>query len=224
MTRARWRDLPEDVHQIRVATRRLITWLDLAGQRMLRDDLRRLRRAVEARRALQVLLERPLPPPVEAWARAQLVEGRGPLQEVLAAPAIPALITALALVPPLRLGSARRELSRRARQMLRRGKVLRQDSPRPAALHRLRVDVRAMRYGLEWISASPGPLLAMQEALGAHQDDHEAEQTLDHLGVDAPELRARLQADRAASLESARALWPDLKRWLRAPGRGEPLD
>src|ERR1043165_1021156 len=48
----------EAVHELRVACGRLIVWLDLGGWRILRDDLRWLRRSAATVRDLDVVLHR----------------------------------------------------------------------------------------------------------------------------------------------------------------------
>ncbi|MCK6439971.1 MAG: CHAD domain-containing protein, partial [Planctomycetes bacterium] len=58
----------EAVHTLRVATRRIDAWLQLAGIRVFRDDLRRLRHAAGKVRDIDVARTREkLPPQVATW-------------------------------------------------------------------------------------------------------------------------------------------------------------
>ena len=67
----------EGAHQIRVAGRRLIVWLELSGYGVLRDDLRALVRGAGRVRDLEVLLQETLPRSFEHWLRERLAFRRG---------------------------------------------------------------------------------------------------------------------------------------------------
>lgn len=206
---------PEGVHQVRVATRRLVTWLDLHGLRALRDDLQRLRRSVSAHRDLDVLLERDLPSELERWARDRRQAVDPALQEALAAPFIPALLAALQLLPPLPWVRARRAVGPLCGRALRRGRALDATWPEPEALHDLRRAVRPVRYALEWMSVPTDAVKPLQEALGCLNDAAVAQGLILEWGGDAPELSLALRAERARYLEEARAAWTTAAPVLR---------
>lgn len=219
----RWRDGVEDLHGLRVSTRRLVCWLDLAGMRVLRDDLQRLRRSVSARRDLDVLLAGELPEELERWARERREGARAELLGAVTAPFVPALVSALHLLPPTPRALAAPRLARMARRALRRASALEEAAPSMEALHRLRRALRPVRYGLDWLGQSQLELQALQEALGLVHDAWVGEGVLASWGGAAPELSARLQNDRETALESARLMWPAARERLRALARGEPL-
>ena len=156
----------EPVHQLRVSAGRLSVWLELSGRRMLRDDLRWLRRSAGLVRDLDVLLERDLPP---AWARALAAERelrRRELLHHLADPRLSSLVAALTLVPDLEDSTARDALARFKRRVLKAGRGLKRDETDARALHRLRRAVRRLRYALEWLGEDMDALKDLQDAFG----------------------------------------------------------
>lgn len=222
VTAARETEEAEPVHQIRVATRRLITWMDLGGARGTREDLRRLRNRMAARRDLDVLLERPLPPQIETWARSRWAVEHAALQTALAEPAVVALLEALAALSPFPRALAAARLGPLARKALRRGKVLRREDPGAEGLHDLRRAVRPVRYALEWLEAPSPAIRALQDELGLIGDAAEAGAALDAWGGSAPELRAALSSQRRGALWRARFRWPEARAALRGLREGLP--
>lgn len=196
----------EAIHQLRVATRRLRALLRLFAPVLPtslvtrgREGLRRLGRVIGAVRDLDVL-------DLALLARGRKLDGETraalePLRRELAqqrAAALAGLATELDAPRTRRLLTMLEEAPRRRlpvrgavrlgdvagtlvephlRAVLRAGRDLDADAP-DAALHRLRVRVKRLRYALETLSAlredelAPviGRLRALQDVLGEHQD------------------------------------------------------
>jgi len=157
---------PEGVHQMRVALRRLRVWLELAGNRVLEDDLAWLVRGAGQVRDLEVLLQDPsLPKPFQDWARNRLEEARAEFLPMLDSPRLPGLLVALSVMPPLVKKEAERELLRFGEGVRRRG-VQWQQQGGFEALHALRRALRKLRYGLEWLERDSDAIKELQEVLG----------------------------------------------------------
>lgn len=161
---------PEGVHQLRVASARLETFLRLGARRALRDDLRWLRERASAVRDLDVLLAGKLPKPFAEWLAAERVVARAGLLEALESPRLRALLEAWNWVPPLDRESAaheRRRLARRA--TVRAATALEHDAPLDA-FHAVRRALRRLRYADEWLGRDASELKALQQSLGELND------------------------------------------------------
>ncbi|MDW8395360.1 MAG: CHAD domain-containing protein [Anaerolineae bacterium] len=264
---ARIGDDPEFVHRMRVASRRLRAALRIFQPinpeqcERFRDELRWIARALGEVRDLDVQLAQ-----VEAWnaqgggfeplaqmleserdaARARLLRAFNSkryasliedfsafLRAGQAAPefaALPARQIALSLV--LRQYAAVREL----------GDALRADSA-PEAYHALRIEVKRLRYALEfirWLRPKAVQrflprLVALQDVLGDQQDAHVAAERvgklLEQRALPEAALQTLAEARQAheAHFRSARAAFPEAydaikgKRWLRLCAKLEAL-
>lgn len=187
---------PEGVHQVRVALGRLDQWLAAGGWRVLRDDVRWLRRGAGRVRDLDVQLGAEPPP---AWARILEQERRRARSEFLERlddPRAGALFEALGLLPPL----AARRLEQRLRswtaRVVRRGKAMEECPGDLERYHALRRAVRRLRYALEWTGRGTRPIKDLQDALGELNDGAVTVALLEELDRD-NELAEFLQHQRA---------------------------
>ena len=155
----------EGAHQIRVAGRRLIVWLELSGYGVLRDDLRALVRGAGRVRDLEVLLQETLPRSFEHWLRERLAEARAAFVPMLDAPRLNGLLTALAVLPSLEDDAARRRLAHYGRVVKKRAAVWTRSGSLDA-LHALRRALRRLRYAREWQGLDAADLKTWQETLG----------------------------------------------------------
>jgi CHAD domain-containing protein len=160
----------EAVHELRVACGRLIVWLDLGGWRVLRDDLRWVRRSAATVRDLDVVLQRFGSRPWASELAAQRSLGASDLVRVLSNPRVQGLVQAMAVMPSVSEEAARDHLARLRRLTMRAGKQLGRPEKDLAQVHRLRRTVRRLRYALEWIEDAPEELSSLQAELGALND------------------------------------------------------
>lgn len=196
---------PEGAHQLRVAAARLDVALRAAGQRVLRDDLRRLRRAASAARDLDVLLERSLPKDLSAWLSGERRSAYAQLSAELKSPDTAALLLALELLPPLRASSVRNWLGAQSQRVVRLARRACRSAASVEDLHELRRALRRVRYGREWLGRPTGDLKRLQDLLGELNDEFVA---LEHiarcpLGDELQELRTKITAAVARRTESA---------------------
>ena len=211
-------DDPEGVHQIRVATRRLNVWLDLAGRRVLRDDLRWLRRRAGVVRDIDVLLhEIKPPPPLAQWLEEELKQARRELLVVLDHPRLCGLLAALGDLPAIPEAEAHSRLARIVGMTFRRGLAVEQVSCDLIKIHRLRRGVRRLRYALEWLGEKPRPLKALQTVLG---DVNDQTMTLRYLyrspvRDSLEEYRTKVEAKLAHECAAARDAWITCKETIQ---------
>ena len=235
---------PEDLHQLRVATRRLRAFLR-AGRPLLdaawADDLRarlgEVGRALGPARDLDVLIEH-LEPQVEALGRPDLRSGRRLLTALrgerrragravaraLEAPSYLELVEQLDLdtaEPPLvESGVNLRDIWAAEHRKLRRAVEALPGVPSDDELHAIRIRVKRARYAAE-LAGFDGYVEAAkraQDALGDHQDAVVAEERLRALAERTPQTS--LAAGRLIELqrirrEAGRAAWPKTWRRLR---------
>jgi CHAD domain-containing protein len=202
---------PEGVHQVRVAVRRLRVWLQLAGMRLLEDDLAWLVRAAGQVRDLEVLLQHPsLPKAFRVWAKTQTKQARAELVPLLDSPRLAGLLLALSILPPLDKKMAEPRLERFMRQVERRSQVWRSED-NIEALHALRRSLRRLRYAREWLGLDSDAVKALQEIFGQVGD---LSFTLNYLaafeaqgGRTPPRYRKQLEASLAQALEAAKQAW-----------------
>jgi CHAD domain-containing protein len=217
---ARGRDAPEDVHQLRVATRRLRAALELQGREALVGDLRALGRELGPARDLHLAAELA---PLAPWAREATARERPLVLAALDTPRTRGLLAALRHLPAAPGPDADRELARRTRAV---EKALRQlDRAKPEAwalaLHRLRRQVRRLRYAREALGRPARQLADVQEGLGAFCDLLALKGLLERwardTGAESPGALARL--DRALSGPAAPAPPPPPGSPARRPAR-----
>ncbi len=214
---------PEGVHQVRVAGRRLRVWLELAGLRVLQDDLAWLVRGAGRVRDLEVLLQHPdLPSSFQHWIQGQLTQARQTLTPMLDSPRLAGLLEALTVLPPLERPVAQARLERLAQRVERRARAWEQEQELES-LHALRRALRRLRYAREWLDLETKAIKALQERFGqvgdlaftlAYLQAFEAE------GGRASRYRQKLKAKLTLALEEAQYLWHKQKHQLGLPGRG----
>jgi CHAD domain-containing protein len=200
----------EAVHQLRIAASRLDVWLRFGGRRMLRDDLRWLRRAAAGVRNFDVLLERPWPAPVADWLASERAAARERLLAMLAAPRCAALLGALAGLGPVDRRSAHAFIRRERRKLARRGRVLEAgDAASTESIHRLRRVARRVRYALEWSGRKSRALKALQDDLGRLNDTAVAIAEFERspCAAEFADWRADLARELQLAFDDARAAW-----------------
>ena len=213
---------PEGVHQVRVAAGRLAVWLELAGMRVLRDDLRRLRRTAAAVRDADVLLDASPPPDVAAWLRQRREEDRTAMLDALASPHVPALRRALGGLPRLPRETALAAVDRFRDRVRRRGEGVDRAPHDDEVIHGLRRAVRKLRYALDWVDAADPRLKELQTTLGDLNDTAVEVRVLEGSGLAAAHrehttsLHHRLDVRRRAALEA----WARFRELPREDGRG----
>jgi len=207
---------PEGVHQVRVAVARLRVWLDLGGWRVLHDDLRWLRARAAPVRDLDVQLARELPPAYAERLRAEHRLAREALVRALQTDRLHALLSALAVLPPLSASEARDGLERLTRRTLALGRALPRDGY--ACLHAVRRSVRRVRFALEWLGQPSDEIVRLQDALGAFGDAFVAVRyAKEHgRGPEMAEHRRVLDRELRDAARKARAVWRRARPVLEA--------
>jgi CHAD domain-containing protein len=204
----------EDVHQLRVATRRLASWLKLARIRILRSDLRWMRAAGGSVRDLDVMLAQEPPAPMAEWLSGERSRRFDHLLGVVAAPRTDALLSALAHVAPIEEARARQSVPRLARRVLDLGEQL-QIAPNDIdAFHRLRRSVRGLRYALEWLQEKTGTFKEFQDLSGRAADLSVALLLLDVYpeASTLTDYRRQLDEEFATRRIESVAAWPGLRQ------------
>lgn len=211
------------IHQLRVAAGRLGVWLELAGRRALRDDLRRVRHAVDALRDTDVLLARGHA--AENAADLRAARDTAALGAVSAMhDARPRAISfALACVPWPTAAQAEKALRRLGKRAVRAGEDALRGGRDPLRLHRFRRRVRRARYALEWLGRDSTHARELQDALGAWHDATLAELRLAPVASESVDAqRNALERERNALLERALETYASQRLWWRAwIGSGE---
>ncbi len=208
----------ECVHELRVACGRLIVWLDLGGWRVLRDDLRWLRRSAATVRDLDVVLARFAARPWAAELAAQRSVAASDLRRTFSSPRVQGLVQAIATMPSVPEAAARDHLASLRKHTLRAGKHLHRAEKDLAQVHRLRRAVRRLRYVLEWSADAPEELADLQTELGNLNDRVIAQRILadreseDGVAAD----RAVLDTELAAQCGRIEDLWDDARRIVEA--------
>ncbi len=209
--------VPEDVHQLRVATRRLAAWLRLGRHHALRDDLRWLRRVAGAVRDIDVVLEIEGDPTWSRWLRSERRVRRQALQIAIDAERTAGLLLALHSLPPVPTATARARLSRLAGRALEAGEALEAEPENVERFHALRRKVRVLRYGLEWLDEKSGAFREFQEVSGLAADRALSLRLL-AIYPQVDELAARknqLETEYADRRHAALAVWPALRERIR---------
>jgi CHAD domain-containing protein len=204
----------EDVHQLRVATRRLASWLKLARIRILRSDLRWVRAAGGSVRDLDVMIGQQPPEPLAEWLVDERARRFEHLLGVVAAPRTGALLSALAHVAPIEETRARQSVPRLARRVLDQGDQL-QIAPNDIDMfHGLRRSVRNLRYALEWLQEKTGTFKEFQDVSGRAADLSLALLLLDVYPEAAmlADYRRHLDEEFATRRLEAVGAWPNLRQ------------
>lgn len=203
----------EEVHQLRVATRRLTSWLKLGRIRILRSDLRWLRAAGGGVRDVDVLLAQRPPEPMVEWLQEERARRLGQLLRVVVAPRTEALCAAFAHVAPIEEGRARETLPRLARRTLEQGDQLTLAPNDVERFHQLRRSVRVLRYALEWLDEKTAAFKQFQDLSGRGADLSVALLLLDVYPEAAglADYRLRLDQEFAACRIESVAAWPALR-------------
>lgn len=161
---------PEGAHQVRVAIARIRVWLALGGWRVLDDDLRWLRDRLAAIRDVDVELQQEPPPRWAATLHRRHARAQRALLATLQDERLPSALLALSCLPSIPPTRARRMLPRMARAVLACGHVARRSNRDLASLHRLRREVRRLRFALEWLGEDATELVKVQESIGTACD------------------------------------------------------
>jgi CHAD domain-containing protein len=226
----------EDVHQLRVAMRRLRAYLraarpllDESWSEPLRDELREVGRTLGDARDLDVLiahldaalaeLDEPGGAPLVAELRAERDALQPTLLESLSGARWHELLDRLEQEPPVRDGPGLGKLARAEGRRLRKRDVA-ADAP-DADLHALRKRIKRARYAAELAGADDVVERAKeaQDVLGEHQDAVVAEERLRSLA----RAKSGLAAGRLVELERDRRrrarreyprVWKRLRRAL----------
>lgn len=163
---------PEGVHQVRVALARLDLWLRMGGWRVLRPDLRWLRRGAARVRDLDVQLQRPdLPGAVRSWLDQERSRARVEFLSLLESPRTAGLRLALRALPPLPRARAERCRARLRRKAEARCRRLLDDPEDIERYHDLRRAVRRLRYAIEWLGEDASEVKRVQGVLGELNDE-----------------------------------------------------
>ena len=221
LTALRERSEPEDVHQLRVATRRLAAWLRLAGLHVLRDDLRWLRRVAGAVRDIDVVLEIEGDPTWTRWLRSERRVQHQALMGALATERTAGLLLALRSLPAVPRDEARERLQRLARRALEAGDDLEAAPDDPERFHHLRRKVRTLRYGLEWLDEKTGAFREFQAVSGLAADRALSLRLLE-VYPQVEELAARrrtLEAEYAERRHAALDTWAGLRQRVEERAR-----
>jgi len=199
---------PEAVHDLRVSAARLDVWLRMAGWRVLRDDLRWLRRQAARVREIDVVLAGS-PPRLAPELERLRAQAHAVLETALALPRVESLLLALSLLPPLRKKQARDFVARQRSRVARRGRVAQKSTAAPEDLHRLRRAVRRLRYALEWTGSRDPLLEELQGALGELNDAAAGLRLIESLPESAAlrELRAGFERESQRLRERALSQW-----------------
>jgi CHAD domain-containing protein len=208
---------PEEVHQLRVATRRLAAWLRLGRLHVLRDDLRWLRRMAGAVRDIDVVLEIEGDPTWSRWLRSERRVRQQALTIALDAERTAGLMLALRSLPAVPDHTARDRLKRLAGRALEAGDALEAAPDDPERFHVLRRKVRVVRYALEWLDQKTGAFREFQEISGLAADRALSLRLLS-MYPQVEELAARksqLEAEYADRRQAALEAWPPLRERIR---------
>lgn len=208
----------EGVHGLRVAAERLRVWLWLGGTRVLRDDLRWLRKAAGRVRELDVAIAHEESVPMRSWLPDERRTHQGELEAKLRSPRLVAVFEGLENLPPLDARTARKRTRKLARRAFAAGKAL--EDGDLEALHELRRALRRWRYALEWTGERSKPIVRLQDELGEIGDLALVLELLDRperpIGLDGHRNHVRSEVDRRARRFAKR--WKKRRKKLKRIG------
>lgn len=207
-------DSPEGAHDFRVAIARLRVWLTLGGWHLLDADLKRLRDSAAKLRNFDAQLQEQQPPErlARRWRRERERERRAFLEQLQEAPTGP-IIEVLRELPAVRRKDAKKVVTRLAKKALA-------DGPRAATvkqLHRLRRDLRKLRYAREWLAHDASSLSKAQDAAGTVVDAKIALQLSGGDGEQA--FRSRKRNELHLARAAARKKWRAVRREVQGLAR-----
>jgi hypothetical protein len=203
----------DTIHDARSAASRLCAWLELAGHRALRDDLRWLRRCAAPVRDADVALARGVPAALREWLAVERLHRRDDFARSIAHPRLAALRSAMPLLPPIPRIDAEGRMDPIERRVRRRSDAVTDDAPADT-IHRLRRAVRRLRNARDWLGVESGSLRPALDAFGALTDTSAILRLVQDCpaGGVPPEfadgLRAQLEKDRRRAIEVWRRLVP----------------
>lgn len=204
----------DEVHDLRVACGRLLVWLDLGGWRVLRDDLRWLRRSAAAVRDLDVVLQRFGGRPWAKELAAQRELAAGDLRTTLKSGRALGLVQSIPALPPPTRDSALAAVQHLERRTERAGDRLRRREEDLERVHALRRAVRRLRYALEWTDDSPSELVRLQNELGQINDLAITDRVLaDRAGEEGVQAdRDVVASELRARCENLRDVWDEVRQ------------
>lgn len=210
----------EGVHQLRVAAARLDVWLRLGRRRLLRDDLRWLRRGAGDVRDLDVLIAGGGPAPFLAELRSSWESARASMLAVLGHPRLEGLLAAIRAEPPIDRRRAGKESARWSRRLGRVGRSIDWRCDPLEALHSFRKRVRRVRYAREWLGETAAETKSLATLLG---DLHDEAVLLDRLrggdvtlvaagsSVSEAEVEERIAALRGEAEDGWKRAWEEMR-------------
>jgi CHAD domain-containing protein len=169
VARCRARLDADAVHDVRVAARRLLAFLAIAGLRVLRDDLRGLVRGLGRLRDLDVALEAGFGGALGAHLERARDREAAAARSLLERAPVDALLTALSTLPTPSNKAQRRALRRAIADVAR----LTREASRARTMesvHALRKALRRERYVREWLGLDVEALRQRQEVVGVACD------------------------------------------------------
>ena len=157
---------PEGVHALRVCAARLETWLWLARVRVLRDDLRWLRRELRRARDLDVLPARIELAAAREWLAAERERAYAAARVALAGARFAGLVRALGSLSVAVTDARSRRVPALAERVLEAGTSWTAEPDDAEHVHALRKELRRLRYALEWLGRDAAEIERLQGQLG----------------------------------------------------------
>lgn len=207
-------DSAEGAHDFRVAIARLRVWLALGGWHLLDADLKRLRDSAARLRNLDAQLQEQQPPErlARRWRRERERARRAFVEQLQRAPT-GLIIEVLRELPAVRRKDAKKVVTRLAKKALADGAR----AVTVKQLHRLRRDLRKLRYAREWLAHDASSLSKAQDAAGTVVDAKTALQLSGGDGEQA--FRSRKRNELNLAREAARKKWRAVRREVQGLAR-----
>jgi CHAD domain-containing protein len=156
-------------HRLRTSASRLKTWLELADERALIDDLSWVRDRAADVRGIDVALRRDPPPALRTWLASERERKHASMALALERPRVAALVEALGRLEPIRTRDAKERLPAFVDRVRRRGARLTQDAS-ATRFHRVRRALRRLRNAREWLGLDVDELGEALDAFGTLND------------------------------------------------------
>jgi CHAD domain-containing protein len=211
----------EATHDLRTAAARLDVQLRMCGLEVLRDDLRRVRRAAAEMREIDVCLEDQRSEPLRAWLLERHAAARNELARELSQDSTRALVEALGWLPLPRRAQARDWEAAQLERVRAQARAAARMSAPLDEIHSVRRSLRRLRYAREWLGRPTRTLRELQDELGSLNDVA----TLLAYALESPmaeqlaELRAELTREVAKRMRKAKAACRGAKLESKAPRR-----